>query len=483
MGGCCVSQANSITENLVYENLKEISIKEKDSKGAVLRFDNVTISLTYPIFQSYDKLNIDKLALEVSTCVLPGHDPRGAIKKECQDAVFYLTKENLSIFGLFDGHGREGTKVAKYCCEFMKTYFDENFESFMANKEQALSNIILQCDNHLRKKSGIDARLSGTTGIVLVIDESGFHVASVGDSRAVLGTIPETGSPIEQPPPSTSKYTRPVEPIRQLKSISLSIDQKPNHELELKRIEASGGIVQQLTDEFGNKVGPYRVWQKSGTLPGLAMSRSIGDGIAKKLGVTAQPVYHHFPHIKFRDQFIIMASDGVWDVIENIEIVNFVERFRKKCLNGISPRPYPHGLNNTSIAQLVAEEARYRWFGICEEEDVIIDDISVIVIQMGSLEPVPMQLPPVNVKRKTVHMNTVAHVQATQDVKPGVVRGDLIRGSLIPAKDKNKKRVDPNRGSLINKEVEKLDEEDGDETIDTHIEGIPMTDEKKLTKQ
>lgn len=463
MGACCVSQVNSVTENLTYENLKVINIKEKDSKGVVLRFDNITISLTYPIFQSCDKLNVDKLVLEVSSCVIPGLDPRGAIKKECQDSVFYLAKDTLSIFGLFDGHGREGTKVAKYCCEFMKSYFDENFESFLTNKEEALSNIITKCDLHLRKKSGIDARLSGTTCIVMLIDENGFHISSVGDSRAVLGTIPETGTPIEEPPPRSGKYFRSIEPIRQLKSVQLSIDQKPNHESELKRIEASGGIVQQLTDEYGHKVGPYRVWQKSGNLPGLAMSRSIGDGIAKKLGVTAQPVYHFFPYIKFRDQFIVMASDGVWDVIENIEVVNFVERFRKKCLVGISPRPYPHNLENTSIAQLVAEEARFRWFGICEEEDVVIDDISVIVIQMGNLEPVPMQLPPVAVKRKTVHMNTVAHVESVQEVKPAVVRGDLLRGSYIPAKEKGKKRFDPNRGSLINKEENKEEEEDEDE--------------------
>ena len=470
MGGCCVNSESSISDNLVYENLKVISIKEKDDKGNLVRYDNVTISLTFPIFQGYEKLVLDRTVLEVSACILPGLDPRGQVKKECQDAVFYVNREKIAIFGLFDGHGREGTKVARFCCEFMRTFFDENFDLFLQDKETALRRIIVECDKKLRKKSGIDARLSGTTAVCMIIDDDNFYIASVGDSRAILATIPEANAVIEEVPAAKNMYTRRIEPIRQLKPVALSVDQKPNHEQELKRIIESGGRVMQLSDEAGNKVGPFRVWKKEANMPGLAMSRSVGDGIAKKIGVTAEPIYHSFPHFKHRDQFMVICSDGVWDVIENIEVVNFVEKFRKRCISGISPRPYPHSSENSSIAHLLAEEARYRWFGICCEEDVIIDDISVIVIQLGSSEPVPMALPPVGGKRRTIDMNSVVEIKDQQKLKPASGRGDVVRGSFVPAQDeKPKPRFDAKRGSYINREEgDKSSDEEEDE--DTNLE-------------
>ena len=42
---------------------------------------------------------------------------------------------------------------------------------------------------------------------------------------------------------------------------------------------------------------------------------------------------------------------------------------------------------------MLVEEARFRWLGICEDEDVMIDDISAIIIEMGSLEPEWIQTP------------------------------------------------------------------------------------------
>ena len=34
------------------------------------------------------------------------------------------------------------------------------------------------------------------------------------------------------------------------------------------------------------------------------------------------------------------------------------------------------------LAQLIAEEARYRWYGLCEEDDIMIDDIAVVAIEL-----------------------------------------------------------------------------------------------------
>ena len=42
-------------------------------------------------------------------------------------------------------------------------------------------------------------------------------------------------------------------------------------------------------DSDGKKVGSARVWLRDGSCPGLAMSRSFGDRIAKTVGVTSKP--------------------------------------------------------------------------------------------------------------------------------------------------------------------------------------------------
>jgi hypothetical protein len=102
----------------------------------------------------------------------------------------------------------------------------------------------------------------------------------------------------------------------------------------------------------------------------------------------------------------------------------------------------------------------------------MIDDISVIVVELGCLEPEPGDLPPVTVNRRTQEFRSVAISKQDNPVKPGVMRGDALRGSFIPGKDPDAKkaRFDPKRGSYANKD-EKAEEED--ENVD--LDGIPFT--------
>ena len=56
------------------------------------------------------------------------------------------------------------------------------------------------------------------------------------------------------------------------------------------------------------------MWLASSWVPGLAMSRALGDTVAHSVGVSAVPdteVVTITPH----DRFLILASDGVWEFI------------------------------------------------------------------------------------------------------------------------------------------------------------------------
>ena len=114
------------------------------------------------------------------------------------------------------------------------------------------------------------------------------------------------------------------------------------------------------------------------------MSRAIGDTAAKTIGVISTPLTSVYPLDFDNDLFIVVASDGVWDAMDNDSVAIFVDHFRgissktsKKKLKSADVTP-----ENSCISQLLCEEARSRWKKIIEKEDVMIDDISCVVLEL-----------------------------------------------------------------------------------------------------
>jgi serine/threonine protein phosphatase PrpC len=64
--------------------------------------------------------------------------------------------------------------------------------------------------------------------------------------------------------------------------------------------------------------------------PGLAMSRSIGDVTAKKVGVISDPEIIEYT-ITGDCKFVVIATDGVWEFLTNKKVCEVV---------------YPYYLNN-----------------------------------------------------------------------------------------------------------------------------------------
>ena len=76
------------------------------------------------------------------------------------------------------------------------------------------------------------------------------------------------------------------------------------------------------------------------------MSRSIGDRIGKDLGIISEPVVTKLENDFDVNRFFVLASDGVWDVMENSEVVNFIETYRDsakkefdKVIKGVIVKP------------------------------------------------------------------------------------------------------------------------------------------------
>lgn len=394
-------------------------------------------------------------------CILPGQDPCGEVAKECQDGLFVIDSNGALLAALFDGHGTKGEDIVAFCLAYLKKYFQEHMADFEARPANTIEHALLSCNDALDRSPDIDSNMAGTTAVVVYINGSGIHVGSVGDSRCILGsTIDQVvRSERHSVKPKTevthSTFKRKIEDIPQLLAIPLSTDQKPNHEGEMERILQAGGKVARLLDENGKRVGPYRVWNATGQVPGLAMSRSLGDRVAHSAGVSASPIVESFTFDP-NDKFIVIASDGVWDVMENKDVANLVERNRRRCKrNTIRGFPKRVRAADCLIAHLLALEARYRWLDVVQEEDVMIDDISVIVIELEDL-PTTSTLPSLP-NRKSVMRQSMAHadehkpaIHAPKSSSPveavggvatartqrlSVSRKDKVRGSMVLNED------------------------------------------------
>lgn len=103
----------------------------------------------------------------------------------------------------------------------------------------------------------------------MIVVKDYFIVANAGDSRCIL--------------------FRKSQSTNHLEAECLSRDHKPNLAGESERILSRNGRIDSFKDFHGNNIGPMRVWMKHEDIPGLAMSRSLGDAVAESLGVIAIP--------------------------------------------------------------------------------------------------------------------------------------------------------------------------------------------------
>ncbi|KAJ6876689.1 hypothetical protein NC651_029634 [Populus alba x Populus x berolinensis] len=225
---------------------------------------------------------------------------------------------DMTFCGIFDGHGQWGHFVAKKVRESMATSLLCNWQETLAQcsldpdidlesdkKHQRFNmwkhSYLKTCavvDQELEQHRKIDSFYSGTTALTIVRQGDHIFVANVGDSRAVLATTADDGSLVQ---------------------VQLTVDFKPNLPQETERILQCRGRVFCLDDE----PGVHRVWQPDAESPGLAMSRAFGDYCVKNFGLISVPEVTQ-RHLTSEDQFVILATDGVWDVISNQEAVQIV---------------------------------------------------------------------------------------------------------------------------------------------------------------
>lgn len=215
----------------------------------------------------------------------------------------------FAYFGVYDGHG--GKEAATY----VRAHLYRNIREKMkpgASIKQAIIDGYLATDDGYWKTNGQEG--TGTCVLSALVDKGAnvLYLAWAGDSRAVLS--------------------------KNGKVCFASQDHKPDRWDETKRIERSGAFVSYNRRDVP-RVNGY-----------LAVSRAIGDFYLKdqqlppeSRAVTAVPEVHQI-ELDGTEDFLVLACDGVWDVMKNEEVITFVNTMKNIMTNG-SEIVTPHQAN------------------------------------------------------------------------------------------------------------------------------------------
>jgi len=195
----------------------------------------------------------------------------------------------INLFIICDGHG--GKEVAAFVVPILKKHL-MNPECNYPLTHQEIIKIYNYIQKELINHPKNIAENCGCTALVTVIyydkGNRNLQVINIGDSRSVI--------------------------CNDGFAIPLCKDHKPYWPEEKKRIDKVN-----LTSKVKRKIhfdaGDWRVGD-------LSVSRSFGD-LYNTPHVTHIPQSFTYSLLK-SDKFIVMACDGVWDVISNQEVVNFV---------------------------------------------------------------------------------------------------------------------------------------------------------------
>jgi len=234
----------------------------------------------------------------------------GGQPKENQDSTLVLeVSEFAAAYGVFDGHGAAGAAVSQFVVEHLRGSVDDKMRAQVGGNgrmvpggasllKAGMKSIFLSCEKalvtELEALSGLE--FDGSTGTLVLRVEDRLICGWVGDTRAIVGN-------------ERSEVTE------------LTTDHVPMLPPERQRIEANGGMVAAFPDEPPPEVtGKGRVFIQDQMFPGLAVSRAFGDLVAKRAGVVAEPEVKDVA-IASDDMVLIIASDGVWDVVTSEEAV------------------------------------------------------------------------------------------------------------------------------------------------------------------
>lgn len=227
----------------------------------------------------------------------------------------------INLLAIYDGHG--GDKISKFLKNNVPRLYCNVKLKYPLTKEHHVKIFDLLQEEIISSRYG---HSQGSTCLINLLyrynDELYMNILNLGDCRLTIVNINNTYNQI-------------------------TTDHKPDDEKESKRINEIGGRI------YKDSEGIYRIGD-------LSLSRAFGDG-------DNAPYISHIPDIYTikitkKHEFIVMACDGLWDVIENNELYKLLKKYQIRKISNYASELATEALNRGSS-----------------------DNISVIVLELNSI--------------------------------------------------------------------------------------------------
>lgn len=254
-------------------------------------------------------------------------------RSNMEDTFQELQSDCMQLYGIYDGHSGQETaqKVGNELLPLIYKKIKRGIE-----RKEALTQSFKEIDEKILATQRLSHYSDGTTAVIALVCEAMVTIANVGDSRAIV-----------------ARYSAAKPELAHI--LLHTTDHKPDPNLpagpdginEYQRLMSSGqeDFLSNITANW--ETGPWRI-------NGLAVSRAIGDSAYSDYGVIATPEIYEYetpkchectgksraPHDTSHEHIechadtcntmqntcMILACDGVWDVIDNQKAANIVAR-------------------------------------------------------------------------------------------------------------------------------------------------------------
>ncbi|CAH0493591.1 unnamed protein product [Peronospora farinosa] len=277
----------------------EAAVKQNESKKRTLR---------------KRKLSVRNGKMVVSTAAVRGD------RAYMEDTSYVSSCKRFAA--VYDGHGGAavsqylrdqlfsmiGPEVAQLDQEILAEMKGESSVMTKLSRRQKIATMLRDSVHRLDQEviAKNEWKFQGSTAVGVLLFEDVLYSLNVGDSRAVL--------------------------CRSGDAVELTRDHKPNDPQERARIESLGGLVQWhgYVDAQGEPIEPYGAYRVNGN---LAVARAIGDRDSRPFVIGEAEIRQY--DIEYdKDDFIVIASDGLWDVFTSCEVVEFVQDVMSGELGG-----------------------------------------------------------------------------------------------------------------------------------------------------
>ena len=212
------------------------------------------------------------------------------IRKQMEDISYTnlnfhnKNNHNMSLFAIYDGHN------GKFVSEYLYKNFDKILLSNLEKTNYQIGKSIMESFKQINSQleNNPEAKNTGSTATVILINNNILYCANVGDSQC---------------------YYISKEKISKLTRIH-----NCNNLKEVERIKQKNGII------FNNRIFGC-----------INLTRTIGDIEFKEYGVTWIPDISKEILSENNSKYIILGSDGVWDVIDENDLINIEKKYGNNC--------------------------------------------------------------------------------------------------------------------------------------------------------